>query len=157
MISASKENYDLLQKLKTAPGENKDSSLFVLVLWMCFVRTQILNTVPAECSACCLTWVRREGQPEEQIRLMVDLPGDVSERAVTVEEVMQKNLGHGTWPTAEVVILQMSQFPGLSMNWSQLLISPVVREAGVHGNVFFCREILFLCLRVWMYLEMFIR
>ena len=38
---------------------------------------------------------------------MVDLPGDVSERAVTVEEVMQKNLGHGSWPTAEVVILQL--------------------------------------------------
>ena len=67
---------------------------------------------------------------------MVDLPGDVSERAVTVEAVMQKNLGNGTWPTAEVVILQMSQFPGLSMNVSQFLISPVVREAGVHGNVF---------------------
>ena len=103
---------------------------------MRFVRRQILNTVPVECSDCCLTWVCREGQPEEQIRLMVDLPGDVSERAVTVEAVMQKNLGNGTWPTAEVVILQKSQLPGLSMNWSQLLISPFVREAGAHGNVF---------------------
>ena len=46
---------------------------------------------------------------------MVDLPGDVSERAVTVEEVMQKNLGHGSWPTAEVVILPLHQFPGASI------------------------------------------
>ena len=66
---------------------------------------------------------------------MVDLPGDVSERAVTVEEVMHKNLRHGSWPTAEVVILQLHQFPGDSMNWSQLLISPVVLQACVRGNV----------------------
>ena len=66
---------------------------------------------------------------------MVDLPVDVSERAVTVEEVMHKNLRHGSWPTAEVVILQMHQFPRASMNWSQLLISPVILQACVRGNV----------------------
>jgi len=86
---------------------------------------------------------------------MVDLPGDVSERAVTVEEVMQKNLGHGSWPTAQVVILQMHAFAGASMNWSQLLISPVVLQAGVHGNVFHVETANFVEVLVWMYLEMF--
>ena len=36
---------------------------------------------PARFGTCC------EGQPEDQLRVMVDLLGDVSERAVTVEEV----------------------------------------------------------------------
>lgn len=65
---------------------------------------------------------------------MVDLPGDVCARAVTVEEVMHKNTGNDSWPTAEAVILQLHAFPGASMNWTQLLVSPGTFQAGTWGK-----------------------
>ena len=42
------------------------------------------------------------------------LPEDFQERAVTVEEVMRANFKDDTWPTAEVVILQMHALRGAS-------------------------------------------
>ena len=51
------------------------------------------------------------------------LPEDVRARSVTVEEVMHNNLGADSWPTAQVVILQLHAIPGASMNRTQLLVS----------------------------------
>ena len=35
------------------------------------------------------------------------LPDDVRARVITVEEIMHYNLGAESWPTAEVVMLQL--------------------------------------------------
>ena len=63
------------------PKENRDCSLSCFfVSWMCVVSK---CTTLAEFKGSSLKWVCCEGQPEDQLRVMVDLPGDVSERALT--------------------------------------------------------------------------
>ena len=64
------------------PKENRDCSLSCFfVSWMCVVSK--CTTTLAEFKDSSLKWVCGEGQPEDQLRVMVDLPGDVSERALT--------------------------------------------------------------------------
>ena len=63
------------------------------------------------------------------LRIMY-LPDDAHARVITVEEIMHYNLGADSWPTAEVVVLQLHAIPGASMNWTQLLVSPGSFEAG---------------------------
>ena len=54
---------------------------------------------------------------------------------VTVEEVMHNNLGADSWPTAQVVILQLHAIPGASMNRTQLLVSHGSLQAGLRGKL----------------------
>ena len=63
------------------------------------------------------------------------LPEDVRARSVTVEEVMHNNLGADSWPTAQVVILQLHAIPGASMNRTQLLVSHGSLQAGLRGKL----------------------
>ena len=74
------------------------------------------------------------GRREDMLRIMY-LPDDAHARVITVEEIMHYNLGADSWPTAEVVVLQLHAIPGASMNWTQLLVSPGSFEAGVWGKL----------------------
>ena len=75
-------------------------------------------------------WINFEGMREAELRVMY-LPEDFQERAVTVEEVMRANFKDDTWPTAEVVILQMHALRGASMNWNSSPIVAQIPEAGI--------------------------
>ena len=74
------------------------------------------------------------GHREDMLRVMY-LPDDVRARAITVEEIMHYNLGADSWPTAEVVLLQLHAISGASMDWTQLLVSPRSFEAGFWGKL----------------------
>ena len=52
--------------------------------------------------------------------MMADMPPDVDNRAITVEELMRANFRHG-WPNSEVVVLQLESRENSTINWKQLL------------------------------------
>lgn len=52
--------------------------------------------------------------------MMADMPPEVDNRPITVEELMRANFQHG-WPDAEVVVLQLESRERASINWRHLV------------------------------------
>ena len=61
--------------------------------------------------------------------MMADMPPDVDNRAITVEELMRANFRHG-WPNSEVVVLQLESRENSTINWKQLLANFGEQERG---------------------------